>query len=732
MAVKPRPFADSLEHILAEMKRLDLMLRRAVLVARQARSSDVPDEFRGLVITEDSVDQMLGSVDFLGDSWNMTDSVRETATEIDQQLEHHQEEIRARMEESSRAGIRLALAHLATTYDLSPAEVDILLIALAPELEPRYETLYAYLHNDVTRNRPSVNLCLDLICRTQLEKIQARELFSPVAPLLKFHFIELHEGSYDRSPTLLRQFLKIDDTISGFLLERQPRKTLIGEMIVPASGIAELETSAGTRSELQNMAQALANGRTDRTIIQLWGENEAPLLEAAEALAFSMNKPLLYVDLSALKDDSSKLTVLVRDASLLGTLLVVNRAMSDTTETERENKNQIEETLWVAALEGGVPLILLNPSEQFGLFAQSVRLWRVHVDPPDFDTRREAWLLALNGWVADIDPDRLADLFPFSAKHIQQATSLAFARATLRNPSDPSPLVSDVLDAGRDLTTPNLRRYTILIKPKFGWGDLILPEDRLRELRSVVARVRFRSIVHRDWDFGQKLARNRGLSVLFAGASGCGKTMAAEVLANELSLHLFQIDLSTVVSKYIGDTERNLSNIFREAELSQSLLFFDEADALFGKRTEVTDAHDRYANIEVNYLLQRIEQYQGLVILATNFQKNIDEAFLRRLHHVIEFPFPDERARALIWKLHFTDKVPRDPDIDFQFLANHFKLSGAEIRNVVLEAAFLAAEERGVEGQITMGHIIEAVKHVHNKQGKLLMKSDLGPYSRAS
>ena len=220
--------------------------------------------------------------------------------------------------------------------------------------------------------------------------------------------------------------------------------------------------------------------------------------------------------------------------------------------------------------------------------------------------------------------------------------------------------------------------------------------------------------------------------MLFTGPSGTGKTTAAEVMARDLSLRLFQIDLATVVSKYIGETEANLSVIFREAEMSQSLLFFDEADALYGKRTEVKDAHDRYANIEVNYLLQRIEQYQGLVVLATNFQENIDNAFLRRLHCVVRFPFPDERAREQIWRLQFPEKAPVAPGVDFAFLARQFKISGGYIRNAAVEAAFQAVQEGGVEGQITMEHIISAVKHEYQKQGKLVMKDDLGPYAQAS
>ncbi len=310
--------------------------------------------------------------------------------------------------------------------------------------------------------------------------------------------------------------------------------------------------------------------------------------------------------------------------------------------------------------------------------------------------------------------------------------SLAQARATLRDPAAAKVAMADLLAAGRDLTTPNLQRFAVPIEPSYGRQDLVLPAGQLKQLHGVSARLQFRSVVYRNWGFGKNAGSGRGLSVLFTGPTGTGKTMAAEVLARDLSLRLFQIDLASVVSKYIGETEANLSMIFREAELSQSLLFFDEADALFGKRTEVKDAHDRYANIEVNYLLQRIEQYQGLVVLASNFQENIDDAFLRRLHCVVRFPFPDEAAREQIWKLQFPASAPVAAPLDFQYLASQFKLSGANIRNVVLEAAFLAAQEGGAGAKISMDHIIAAIKYEHQKQGKLVMKGDLGKYSKAS
>ncbi len=212
---------------------------------------------------------------------------------------------------------------------------------------------------------------------------------------------------------------------------------------------------------------------------------------------------------------------------------------------------------------------------------------------------------------------------------------------------------------------------------------------------------------------------------LFVGAPGTGKTMAAEVIAQELRLDLFKVDLSCVVSKYIGETEKNLSRVFDEADQSNGILFFDEADALFGRRSEVKDSHDRYANIEIDYLLQRMEEYEGIVILATNFQKNIDEAFRRRLRFLVEFPLPDEKQRARIWRSVFPHETPLAADIDFAFLAHKFKITGGSIRNIALSAAFLAAQE---QQEVRMFHVIRATRRELRKLGRLCVKADFDHY----
>jgi SpoVK/Ycf46/Vps4 family AAA+-type ATPase len=241
----------------------------------------------------------------------------------------------------------------------------------------------------------------------------------------------------------------------------------------------------------------------------------------------------------------------------------------------------------------------------------------------------------------------------------------------------------------------------------------------------VCLHVKHRRQVLDEWNFDKKISLGKGVSALFVGPPGTGKTMAAEIIANELGLDMYKIDLSTVVSKYIGETEKNLSHIFQEAEQSNAILFFDEADALFGKRSEVKDSHDRYANIEINYLLQKMEEYEGIVIMASNYQKNIDEAFTRRLRFIIHIPFPDRNYRARIWRNIFPAETPRSKDIEFDFLAGKLEISGGNIKNIALNAAFLAAENSGV---INMKHIIRATKREFQKMGRMYVKADFGQY----
>ena len=285
--------------------------------------------------------------------------------------------------------------------------------------------------------------------------------------------------------------------------------------------------------------------------------------------------------------------------------------------------------------------------------------------------------------------------------------------------------IEDLYAAARSQSTPILNDLARKITPHYTWNDIVLPPDTQQHLIEMCAYVEHRHIVYDKWGFEKKLALGKGLMALFAGDSGTGKTMAADILAGALGLDLYKIDLSGVVSKYIGETEKNLNSIFQEAQSSNAILFFDEADALFGKRSEVKDAHDRYANIETAYLLQKMEEYEGVVILATNLKMNLDEAFMRRMHFVVDFPLPEEDDRRRIWQSMLPAELPLSPDVDLDFMARKFKIAGAHIRNIALSAAFLAAADGQV---VTMAHLIQATRREFQKVGRLITNSDFEQY----
>jgi SpoVK/Ycf46/Vps4 family AAA+-type ATPase len=295
------------------------------------------------------------------------------------------------------------------------------------------------------------------------------------------------------------------------------------------------------------------------------------------------------------------------------------------------------------------------------------------------------------------------------------------ARAAARQAGEPVPRPGDLDRGARHASASGLSELAVALDAPFVWDDLVLPQRPQALLRSISSFLRHRDLVLSEWGYERTVARSQGLNVLFAGESGTGKTMAAQVLARELGLDIYRIDLAATVSKYIGETEKNLDRIFAAAEGSNAILFFDEADALFGRRSEVRDSHDRYANIEVAYLLQRMDSYPGAVVLATNFRQNMDDAFLRRLDFVIDFPFPEADDRRRIWRLVLPQQAPVDDDLDLDFLANQFRLSGGNIRNASLAAAFSAAEDNTPIG---MGHLIQAVALEYTKLGRLTLESE--------
>ncbi len=703
-----------LDDLLPALARLDQLLQQASLSAPAAYGPEAAtDPYRGLYISRNEIERLLAREPGVSPLRSRV-AAEQAAPDAAESCE------------ISR------LVWLQEAFALSPFDLDVILIALAPEIDLRYERLYAYLQDDVTRRRPSVDLVLNLLSSSAETKLLQRGHFVTEAPLVKHGIIHLIADANQLQIPLLAHYLKLDDQIVNFLLglnRLDARLSALCERVDPTRPIDQLPLPADTQRALSSfMRQARTAGQPLRLCFH--GPRGAGKQHAAAACAQSVGSPLLVMDLSRWQtselDFDQMLRLALRQAWFNEAVLYVD----ELDVLRGEDRLSMQKSL-LRALECDAGITILAGTQPWrSATSASFDVINVPFSVPDFAQRRSWWTTCLADIGQSIEAaamDALADRFRLTPAQIHHAVTTASQQAVWRAaladnpPRDPQATVNDFFVAARMQSGHELAVLTVKIDPVHTWDDLILPDDSLAQLREVCQRVAYQQRVWTEWGFGYKASHGRGSNALFAGPSGTGKTTAAEIIANELGLDLYKIDLSQVVSKYIGETEKNLDRIFTAAENANAILFFDEADALFGKRSEVRDSHDRYANIEISYLLQKMEQYAGLAILATNLRQNMDDAFTRRLHFVIEFPFPDEAQRLQIWRLHFPREAPREASIDFNLLARQFRLSGGNIKNIVVGAAFLAAADGG---QIGMAHLLQATRREYQKMGKVLSEVD--------
>jgi hypothetical protein len=592
-----------------------------------------------------------------------------------------------------------AIETLCMAFGLSPFERDVLLLCAALELDSRTASLCGDLHGDPAKAYATFQLALGALPDSHWSAL------SPDRPLRRWRMIEVNTND-----SLTRGTLRIDERILHYLLGVHHLDARIAGLLDPLPPPDTLpESQQGVAAQIAGLWLEVKDAPLPRP--RLYGGSRETRHQVAAAACRALGLNLYALHAADIPTHAAELEGFARlwerEAILAGAALLIE--IDDVAGLAHAVRRLID-TLQGAALvsadvrlSGGVAFEIAPPTRQ-----EQDSLWRAAL------LQTAPGAPNLNGTLSGALRD-LTSQFTLMPTEIAAAAQAAALRAQAGEP-----LADALWEASRGKTRAHLDQYAQRLRPTATWDDLVLPEAQMRTLREIAIHVRQRLQVYESWGFGARFSAGTGISALFAGPSGTGKTMAAEVLANALRLDLYRIDLSAVVSKYIGETEKNLRALFDAAEYGGAALLFDEADALFGKRSEVKDSHDRYANIEVSYLLQRMETYRGLAILTSNLKNALDPAFLRRIRFIVNFPFPDAPQRAQIWRRAFPPQTPLDR-VDADKLAR-LSVAGGSIRNIALGAAFLAADE----GQpVRMKHLLRAAKTECAKIDKTVSEAEI-------
>lgn len=724
----------NVRYLEAQLSRIDILIRREVRVWVLA-GQDPNDDYRGMYITQMEAEALLERP--VGYSWGQWIELPEDEVQL------FKNEQQISVEKIAQCGLLFEeqgevsrLLKLVEVFGLNEIELDILIICLAPALDTRYERLYGYLQDNVTKRRPSVRLMLDLLGEPGMARFSLSTNLQPTGTLFTERLLEL---IYEPAPTnahWINQTIHIDETLVAWLLlgEYVPNNDL--------SKLVELITSdenEATRILLGELAADLTPIQGSLLhhgppLIILYGPDSGRQKAAADKIAHQLDMQILSLDFAKFDEQSHApielLDIVMRDARVIGAILCLKNFDKFIENKEASIENQIN--LMIRTYPNTILILGHNrwrpshhtvprPIYWFECRALSVTqkldLWHYWSHELTGEILEDG--TANGSLYSKISLENLANQSDLSSEQIRDVVSLV----SLQCQVDKRELtITDLVEAARHYPNPQVGTLARKIHPRYSWDDLVLPSVQTAVLHELVATARHKTQVLDKWGLGAKLVASSGITALFAGPPGTGKTMTAEVLATEMGRELYEVDLSSVTSKYVGETEKNIEKIFNELAYSNAILFFDEADALFSKRGQVTNAIDRYANLEISYLLQRMESYDGFTILATNSRAALDEAFTRRLQFMVEFPFPEPKERKLIWKTLFPLSTPHSPDIDFNTLAERFELAGGNIRNAIVSAAYNAASEDDI---INMAHLVSGAQRELQKMGRFLINGNL-------
>jgi hypothetical protein len=719
--------SPAIEHLLLRLRPLNRTLHAAVAAQGQAAARLFHPDVTPLCVTEDQVQALLSDIDQLGhgagQARRATPTPEETAAE---------EELRKRSRQSQ---IPLPLDRLAHALDLSTFEQEAVLLCAAVELDRSYERIYAFILDDLNRRYPCVELLCSLTADTLVERCARRQALGPYGKLRRAGVMR----TYGEPPTEARQELRLAPGLFSFLSGASGDVTTLfrdsADIALPARWDETQLPSEVDPVVVERVGRALRAGQV--AVLGIWGPRHAGQREVAVAIATAAALPLrrwLFTEAAAGAGWEQSIAESIHAATALGAILWVDTEVLSGPASEglRALSAMMAEYLAVSR----IPVILTGAHPWRPTTLLEARPYaQLEINPPGYAARQTMWERVLPE-LSKPQRDDLAARFRMNNEELRAVAQMTGTQAALAQNGSSLP-ISEQLELACDaITRKQSHRFATVIKPRRGRNDLILPETLHKQIIEIAQFHRSWPRVSESWGFGRMITGEGGIKVLFTGPSGTGKTLAAEVIAGELRMTLLKIDLSRVVSKWVGETERNLEQAFSEAEDSNALLFFDEADSLFGKRGDVRHGVDRYANLEVSYLLQRLETYFGLVILASNLRENIDAAFTRRFQIVLNFQRPEPAERRRIWELAFPAAAPLAEEIDFELLAR-LDMTGAGIVNAAQTAALLAIEsaENGrhgpapAEAVITRAHVVQAIERQYQREARLLTTSELGSYA---
>lgn len=635
-----------------------------------------------------------------------------------------------RINRTATMNSELPVLKLMKMFSLDYFSENCLLLAFAVQMDNKYEKLFAFLQDDITQKLPTAETAIRLFAMPGEMTVDYYHYFTQSSSLTKFLL-----APYDKSESLTKIRVNLRERIVDYLIGSDSRlENGFIELFDESDELHELVVGEFTAHCLASILSSSLNTHKQSggtVLIFITGKRGSGRKFQIKNAVSQKNERCLFVNVKALLEASGPM-----EGKILET--ICEAVLSDACLCFAEFSALLEDSNHEELYEFTTSMTLNTMYLPEMVFFTSEKGWKdmslphsfikvdIQIDPIDESQRLKLWEAFTRDrkLEADVDLAEMAAKFRFTPGQIRSAVIQAACLCEVYGS-----LTIDTVTLHKCCYSQVVIRLDTLasqVRPAYTWNELVLPADQIALLQEACTHVKFRHTVYQQWGFDKIASYGKGLAMLFSGPPGTGKTMAAQVIANQLHMEMYKIQLSQVVSKYIGETEKNLRHIFEEAKDSNCILFFDETDALFGKRSEVKDSHDRHANIETAYLLQQIEEYDGVIIMASNLLQNIDNAFMRRISFIISFPFPDVPTRRMLWEKMLGVGAPVSKDVNLDFMAEQFKIAGGNIKNIVIHAAFQAAAQKSF---ITMKHLLRSAVNEQRKDSIIIVKEDLKEYS---